>query len=59
MEAAGEELVPAVDRCLLRLVHQDEFLRQIQAAGVGTRLEGGAARQDSIIELRLLLLLRL
>ena len=59
MEAAGEELVPAVDRCLLRLVHQDEFLRQIQAAGVSTRLEGGAARQDSIIELRLLLLLRL
>ena len=36
MEAAGEELVPAVDRCLLRLVHQDEFLRQTQAAGVVT-----------------------
>ena len=46
MEAAGEELVPAVDCCLLRLVHQDELLRQTQAAGVVARLEGGGARQD-------------
>ena len=39
MEAAREELVPAVDCCLLRLVHQDELLRQTQAAGVVARLE--------------------
>ena len=34
MEAAREEFVPAVDRRLLRLVHQDKFLHQTQAAGV-------------------------
>ena len=47
MEAAGEELVPAVDRCLLRLVHQDEFFHQTQAAGVVARLERIGARQDT------------
>ena len=53
MEAAGEELVPAVDRCLLWLVHQDEFLRQTQAAGVVARLEGGGARQDPPLDVGL------
>ena len=53
MEAAGEELVPAVDCCLLRLVHQDELLRQTQAAGVVARLEGGGARQDPPLDVGL------
>ena len=46
MEAAREEFVPAVDSRLLRLVHQDKFLHQTQAAGVVARLQGGGARQD-------------
>ena len=53
MEAAGEEFVPAVDRRLLRLVHQDEFFHQTQAAGVVARLEGGGARQDPPLDVGL------
>ena len=53
MEAAGEELVPAVDRRFLRLVHQDKFLHQTQAAGVVARLEGGGARQDPPLDVGL------
>jgi len=34
VEAPGEKLVPGVDGCLLRLVHQDVFFLQAQAAGV-------------------------
>ena len=46
VEAPGEKLVPGVDGCLLRLVHQDVFLLQAQAAGVVACLEGGAVGQD-------------
>ena len=44
---------------LVQLFHEDELLCEDQSEGAVARLEGGAARQDPIIELRLLLLLRL
>ena len=50
-EAAGEGLVPAVGDRLVWLVHEGELLSEEH------QFEG--ARQDPIIELRLLLLLRL
>ena len=53
VEAAGEEFVPAVDHRLLRLVHQDEFSHQTQAAGAVARLEGGGARQDPPLDVGL------
>ena len=46
VQAPGEKLVPGVDGCLLRLVHQNVFLLQAQAAGVVACLEGGAVGQD-------------
>ena len=46
VEAPGEKLVPGVDGCLLRLVHQDVFFLQAQAAGVVACLEGGAVGED-------------
>ena len=46
VEAPGEKLVPGVDGCLLRLVHQDVFFLQAQPAGVVACLEGGAVGQD-------------
>ena len=46
VQAPGEKLVPGVDGCLLRLVHQDVFFLQAQAAGVVTCLEGGAVGED-------------
>ena len=46
MEAPGEKLVPGVDGCLLRLVHQDVFFLQAQAAGVVACLKGGAVGED-------------
>ena len=59
-EAAGEGLVPAVGERLVQLVHEDELLcEEHQFEGAAARLEGGGARQNTIIELRLLLLLRL
>ena len=52
-EAAGEGLVPTVGDRLVQLVHQDELLCEEQFEGAVARLEGGDARQDPIIELRL------
>ena len=52
VEAAGEKLVPVVDGGLLRLVHQDELLPQAEPAGLGACLEGGAAVEDSPLDLR-------
>ena len=46
MQAPGEKFVPGVDGCLLRLVHQDVFFLQAQAAGVVACLEGGAVGED-------------
>ena len=46
VQAPGEKLVPGVDGCFLRLVHQDVFFMQAQAAGVVACLEGGAVGQD-------------
>ena len=46
MQAARKELVPGIDGRLLRLVHQDVFLLQAQAAGVVACLEGGAVGED-------------
>ena len=46
VQAAREELVPGIDGGLLRLVHQDVFFLQTQAAGVVACLEGGAVGQD-------------
>ena len=52
-------LVPAVGDRLAWLVHEDELLCEKQFEGAVARLDGGGARQDPIIKLRLLLLLRL
>ena len=46
VQAPGEKLVPGVDGCLLRLVHQNVFFLQAQAAGVVACLEGGAVGED-------------
>ena len=46
VQAPGEKLVPGVDGCFLRLVHQDVFFMQAQAAGVVACLEGGAVGED-------------
>ena len=45
-DVAGQLGVFRVDGCLLRLVHQNVFLLQAQAAGVVACLEGGAVGQD-------------
>ena len=46
MEAAGEELVPAVDRCLLGLVHQEVLFLEAEPAAVGAGSEGLVSGED-------------
>ena len=53
MQAAGKELVPAVDGGLLGLVHQDELLAQTQPARVVAGPVGLAAGEDPPLHLRL------
>ena len=53
VQAAGKELVPAVDCGLLRLVHQDELLLQAQATAIAAGLEGLVSGDDPPLDLRL------
>ena len=53
VQAAGKELVPAVDCGLLGLVHQEVFLLKAQSAAVGAGLEGLVPGEDPPLDLRL------
>ena len=53
VQAAGKELVPAVDCGLLGLVHQVEFLLEAQSAAVGAGLEGLVPGEDPPLDLGL------
>ena len=53
MQAAGKELVPAVDGGLLGLVHQVELLLQAKATSVGAGLERLVAGQNPPLDLGL------